>query len=357
LDWDEGSRDQSIYHVAVCLKRGGMDIDNSTKVIEIVAKNCNPPFPQAAAIEKIKSAFEHGTPSERMLAGEVREWVELSSGSFLSSDVVRDVVNFPQMSSLSSRVCKKNISKVLSRLVDERVLERVGNKNGCFRRIENECEVMEWWNANSKDTFDITWPFGLERLVKLYPKNIVVVAGAVQAGKTAFLLNTAIKNVDKYSGRIHYFNSETGEDELSGRIEDFGLPMGEWRKIEFKSRSSNFADVIAPDDVNIIDYLEVLDNFYLVGKMIKEIFDKLRKGVAIIALQKKDGSDLGRGAEFGLEKPRLYLSMGSGKLKIMKAKNWATKTTNPNGMEFAFKLAGGCRFVDVSSNALAEVEF
>lgn len=350
LDWTEGSRDQSIYHVAVCLKRGGMDIDGASKVIEIIAKNCSPPFTTKDALEKIKSAFEHGTPSDRQIAADIREWVSSSFGVISSSEFVK-------YASLSSTSSKKNVSKVFSRLVEEKIIERVGDRNGYFRKIDRDCEEMEWWSASSKATFDLEWPFGLEKLVRLYPKNIVVVAGAVQAGKTAFLLNTAIKNIPKYAGRIHYFNSETGEDELSGRIEDFGLPMENWRNIKFKFRSSNFSDVIEPDDINIIDYLEVLDNFYLVGKMIKEIFDKLRSGIAIIALQKKDGSDLGRGAEFGLEKPRLYLSLGNGKLKIMKAKNWAQKGKNPNGMEFCFKLAGGCRFVDVSSNSLVEVEF
>jgi hypothetical protein len=285
-----------------------------------------------------------------MLASEIREWVLSTSGHFLSTDVHKEF-------NLSTRVHKKNVSEIMRRMVMDGAIERVSGKNACFRKVERTCEEMEWWNADSKNTFDVEWPFSLEKLVRLYPKNIVVLAGAINAGKTAFLLNTAWKNIPKYSGRIHYFNSETGEDELHGRLEDFGFPIDEWLNIKFWYRSSDFADAIYPDDINIIDYMEVLDNFYLVGKMIKDVFDKLRNGIAIIALQKKDGSDLGRGAEFGLEKPRLYLSMGSGKLKIMKAKNWTTKNCNPNGREFAFKLGGGCRFVDVSSNELTEMEF
>jgi len=40
------------------------------------------------------------------------------------------------------------------------------------------------------------WPFKLENLVHLYPKNIIVLAGASNTGKTAFLLNVALLGSD-----------------------------------------------------------------------------------------------------------------------------------------------------------------
>jgi hypothetical protein len=259
---------------------------------------------------------------------------------------------------MSSRVCKKNISRILSRLVDEKVIVRVSNKNGCFRKVERECEEMDLLNADSKNTFDIDFPLGLSKLVRLYPGSIVIIAGDQNAGKTAFLLNTVRNNLVRYSGRIHYFNSEMGDDAFKERLEDFGYPIDSWLDhVKFMRREDNFSDVIHSDDLNIVDYLEVLEDFHQVGRKIKDIFVKLKRGIAIIGLQKKGGSDLGRGAEFGLEKPTLYLSMGNGKLKIIKAKSWANRHKNPNGMEFVFKLAGGCRFVDVSSNILSETEF
>ena len=46
-----------------------------------------------------------------------------------------------------------------------------------------------------------------------------------------------------------------------------------------------------------------------------------------------------------MEKPRLYLSMDAGKLKVVKAKLHKIEGVNPNGWEFEFRLAAGCRFV------------
>ena len=74
---------------------------------------------------------------------------------------------------------------------------------------------------------------------------------------------------------------------------------------------------------------------------------KLQKGICIIALQKNRGTDLGLGGFRSMEKARLYLAMEPGKIKIVKAKNWATNT-NPNGLQLEFKLIQGCQFQVVS---------
>ena len=81
----------------------------------------------------------------------------------------------------------------------------------------------------------------------------------------------------------------------------------------------------------------------------KKIFDKLEKGIAIIAIQKNKGRDDGLGGARSIEKARLYLSMRPGVIKIVKAKNWVSGTVNPNGLEKQFKLAKGMIFADASN--------
>ena len=93
--------------------------------------------------------------------------------------------------------------------------------------------------------------------------------------------------------------------------------------------------------------------------MIKGIHEKLKQGIAIIGLQKNEGRydvrtgkwvdrDLGRGGALSIEKPRLYLSMGHGRIKVTKAKNWKG-SKNPNGLVREFKLYSGSEFVPISS--------
>jgi hypothetical protein len=90
--------------------------------------------------------------------------------------------------------------------------------------------------------------------------------------------------------------------------------------------------------------MELTTELYMVNDYLSAIQHKLDKGIAIVGLQKKRGADvdLGRGAEFSLEKPRIYLSMDNGQIKIVKAKNWRKRDLNPNGMVARFNIFNGC---------------
>jgi hypothetical protein len=154
--------------------------------------------------------------------------------------------------------------------------------------------------------------------------------------------------------KIHYFSSEMGPGELQSRLQYFDFPLEHWRKVRFAARSQNFADVIAPDDINIIDYLEIHDDFYLVGQLIKDIFDQLNKGIALIAIQKPSGRATALGGERSLDKARLYIALDrpdpksddeyereKNMARIVKAKNWRDPARNPNGLKMFYKLVNG----------------
>jgi hypothetical protein len=174
------------------------------------------------------------------------------------------------------------------------------------------------------------------------PKNIIMIAGEVNSGKSAYLLNLAAKNMDRME--TVYFSSEMGGAELRERLQHFEFPIEAWKKVTFIERASDFYKAIRPEGLNIIDFLEIHDEFYKMGQLIKDIFDKLTTGLAVIAIQKNRGRDEGLGGERSKEKARLYMAIEPGKLKIVKAKNWISSEINPNGMCMEFKLAKGCKF-------------
>lgn len=329
-------REKDLKNVIISLIKGGFSEKDTAQLIEYLMLSWGDTPSKKWISEGIEKAKSANPKLEKSLAQEVREWVLSSSGVFLSSEV--DVYRH-----LSSREERKNISKILKRLCDEGIIERYGNKNGQFRRIDSELESIDFLNASS-DTLNISWPFGIHSYVKIHPGNILCLAGESNAGKTAFALNCALLWQNEYD--VHYFSSEMGRTELRERLLKFYYPLESWR-VHFWERSSNFADVIRPDAINIIDFLEIHDEFYKVGLYIKEIFDKLTSGIAFILIQKNKNTDFGLGGMRSLEKARLYLSMEPGLLKIVKAKNWASQS-NPNGLNINFKLVEGCRFENTS---------
>jgi hypothetical protein len=338
-DFQEGERDQALFHLANCLFKGGMPEENIVKYLLFFAKNCTPPFPEKEVFLKFESAKKRIESGEINIAQEVRDFVVTSSGFFLTSDV------FQRLPVTSNRRERKAVVLELLKLCKKGEIERHPTKNGCYRKIEGDCDAVDFLSA-SPDPVKLWLPCGLNEKVEILPGNIIVVAGSPNAGKTALLLNIVRRNMADYE--VNYFNSEMGAGELRNRLTAFDdILLKDWH---FKAweRSSNFADVIRSGEgkLNIIDFLEISDNFYQVSGMLTEIHKRLKGAVAIVALQKNKGADLGLGGARSLEKPRLYLSMDSGVLKIQKAKNWAS-AENPNGMQYTFKLVGGHRFVKV----------
>jgi len=331
----EGRRDDDLFHIANCLVKGGAKDGEIMQIIEILAKNCQPPFPIKEVYEKIHSALNRTERKERSIIEDIRNWCAMQDGFFSVNEICIAL-------NLSTRQEKNAAYIAMSRLVKESFLEKYGNKSGCYRRVESDIEEMAWENAPTKD-ISLDYPLGIHDLVKTYPSNIIIIAGTSNAGKTSFLLDFARRNAKKMP--VHYFNSEMGLSELKMRLDLFqNCTAADWKKIKFYERGDNFDDVIRPDAINIIDYLEVLDEFWKVGAAIKKIHDKLNNGIAIIALQKNKGAELGRGGAMGLEKCRLYLNLDYGKCHLVKAKNWRT-TENPNGMAMDFKIAGGWRIL------------
>lgn len=87
-----------------------------------------------------------------------------------------------------------------------------------------------------------------------------------------------------------YLNSEMSGQELVARIRAFGDEPAEWVKhVNFIERNHSFDRIISPDGINLIDFLEVNEDFFQAGKLIADIHKKLKNGFAIIAMQKKTG--------------------------------------------------------------------
>lgn len=314
----------SLADVAGYLKKGNAPTHLSRNVLQLLAD---------LLVKKEQEEFQ-----KRNLKAEVMELICDMSGDI-------SVTECDKALQLVTKRDKANLRQILHRLCEQKILKKQGHKAGVYHIIDRELEVIDWQNADTAE-FDLELPLDLGHLVKIMPKNLIVIAGAPNSGKTAFLLNIVRSNMFYISNRsINYFSSEMSEAEFRTRIEKFNDPPPEQWRFNAYNRCGNFADVIRPDDVNIIDFLEIHDEFWKVGGMMRDIYEQLDKGIAIIALQKQKNAAMGRGGIATLEKPRLYLSMDAGKITIEKGKNWRYQTVNPNGMSCLFKLVQGCKFI------------
>ena len=273
-----------------------------------------------------------------VLALKAEEWVQGCTGPFSAFVFGRELGVMDPVSR----------DMILADLVDSKVIEPVGDKHGHYKLVRSECHRIDWLNA-SEEYAPLWLPLGLDKMVGLRGKNIVVVAGGNNAGKTLFALQVAHNNLRQNGGgyeHVWYFNSEMGPGELRNRLLGIDSRVESWAGLEPWERSSDFHAVIRPDGLNIVDYMEISDKFYLVADMIQRIHAALRNGIAIICLQKSPDKDVGRGGEFTLEKPRLALALshhfGVNVCKITKCK-CPRNGSNPQGQEMHYRIIDGSR--------------
>jgi hypothetical protein len=223
-------------------------------------------------------------------------------------------------------------------------LNRFGNKRGWYIPVNLDMKEIDFINADDEPS-NVWLPFGLNKKVELYQNSVVIIAGAPNSGKTALMLNMVRENMSRFN--VNYFNSEMSAGELKVRLNKFDhIGLDQW---DFKAyeRAGDFHDVIkpGPENLNIIDFLECHEEFFKMGKMIKDIHDSLNGSVAIIAIQKNPGTDVGLGGFRSLEVTRLALAIDFGRIKIVKAKNFSGES-NPNGLVTNFKIIHGSQLVE-----------
>ncbi|MFH1083388.1 MAG: bifunctional DNA primase/polymerase [Pseudomonadota bacterium] len=333
----KGRRDDDLFHLANGLIKGGMSPKEVFAYLIVIAtKTCDPPEEEKIVREKVVSAIKRAENREYGITEEVRSWVMTSNGFFLTSECFNGL-------QMTSRDSKKQATVALLRMVKEGLIEKYGERRGCYRKIDKETEEIKWWEADCEE-LKIKLPLDLEEYVRVMPQTLTIIAGSQDAGKTALLLNFAWRNCENH--KIYYFSSEMDKNELASRLKLLD-PYDETalKKIRFQQRSASFADVIEPDAINIIDYFEITDSFFRIAEEFTQIRDKLKKGIAVIALQKDPRKEFGRGASFSMEKPRLYLTVDREKdignvLRVKKAKNWRTEN-NPNGLMRSFWIYQG----------------
>ncbi|RPI49510.1 MAG: hypothetical protein EHM49_09820, partial [Deltaproteobacteria bacterium] len=269
MDFSEGTRDETFFHLATRLIHGHATIEEIEQILSLINSKCtNPPLPEKQLREKIASAIKRAETHERNLSQEILDWVRYNSGTF-------SVTECEQALQIVTKEQKANRRVIFHRLVEKGLLVKDAVRASVYRAIDPTLEEIKWWEAQDSE-FKMRFFFDLQEYVKLYPKNIIVLAGSPNAGKTALMLNLARRSLQE-DYKVTYLSSEMDATELKVRLELMDNPdFNEMKKVKFLMRNRDFPDVIDPDGVNIIDFFEITDRFYLIAEELKRIWNKLK---------------------------------------------------------------------------------
>lgn len=318
------------------------------------------------------------------MTAQIKEFVKIWQGEFTNSMIFQEF-------DLKTASQKASGRKVLDRLVKEGLLKRIEEKTATYERASVEFEPIDIDEAET-DPFPLPLPFGLSNYVKVLAGSVIVISGTTNAGKTAF----AFQCVEAYirqsvtsflgtpppesafalprggveceNGRpaasrlVRYMNSEMSPGELKARITAMGPESAKLLRdhVEWGNRTHGWEQVIVPDIVNVIDYLQIYDDFYRIGDHLSRIQNALKRGIAIVLIQKKTGEANPRGGEFALERCRLAINLdhnpssGGGICTLRKVKAPVDYLKNPQGMELDYRLGPNMRLEAVSKLAFVD---
>lgn len=243
---------------------------------------------------------------------------------------------------------KDAVNLVLWNLSEQNKKKKIVKLGSNFKVIDDSLVPIDFRQGNPSAIFDLILPLGIHEYCVMYRKNIMIIFGSKDSGKTAWMLNIIRLNMHKH--HIIYWSSEMNEHELHKRLSRYqGLTVDQWQ-FEAYERSYDFNEVVKPDGLNLIDFLELGGDeaeYYKAVALIRKIYDVLGQGIAIIALQKNRNADYPKGGEGALEKARIALSLDPNKVTIKVAKNWADGIiSSPKGKTWTYQLVGGVNIIN-----------
>ena len=282
----------------------------------------------------------------KLISNMVSTWLELHKGETFDLEAICRQLNITD---------KDRRNLVTIKLAYEIKHKNLEKSNRVYRYIDNTIKYIDWINVNTTEALPILWPdgndgtqFGFDGRITISPGDIIVIAGVSNTGKTTFCQNFLWKNMDLMPCTMmgneitpSKFKRRVGNMTWANPLRADGSP-----KFELIERRENWKDIIRPNNINIIDWINLGDNFYEIGKIIEGIQSRLNDGIALIALQKDPNKTMGMGGNFGQHLASLYLTMDFNRLTIIKAKEW--HDYDPNNKMYGFTITNhGCDFENI----------
>lgn len=225
----------------------------------------------------------------------------------------------------------------------------IDGKDGWWRPVDKNAEEICWWEKDGEIGENIMLPLGLNKYCFIPKSSLIVVAGKYNVGKTALLINIVNHNLEMWANRLDFYVSE-GAEMMARKFRSLNSYIPTPPSFKMYRRTENFADVIIPDHLSVIDYLRVdMERPYTASARLFEIYNKLgTEGIAVVAMQKPPGErKLAFGGAGTAFEPSLYIAMDKDAIGFEKIKVPKITGYDPYFTKIQFKLKNGVNFYDI----------
>ena len=249
---------------------------------------------------------------------EIKEYLSIIEGQDITLPKLRTEFNImPGTKSFDK------IRDIVRRLVEQKILRPVGRR-GEYRVIK-PVEPINWWNDEiSEEPINLLFPrshedeteFGIEDCVEVFPGDMIAIAGASNFGKTTLALNILGENLGLMPCVLMGSEYTASDGKISPKFKRRMNRM-KWvtwiedSKPRFKLYpvGSDYEDYVQPDSLNVIDWVSLPGEYYLIDTVMKAIKDKVGRGIAVVVLQKNRAIEWGEGGERTERYADIYITL------------------------------------------------
>lgn len=197
-------------------------------------------------------------------------------------------------------------------LITRRIVKPSGRNDGIYRVLV-PVEPVRWWDSNIKeDPLDFKFPrcyedgseFGIEDLVEVFAGDLILITGRSNYGKTVVALSIMGENLGLMPALLMGSEYTASDGKISPKFKRRMRRMNwvEWMD-EDKPRftllpvGSDYEDYVIPGYLNVVDWISLPGEYYLIDRVMKAIKDRVGGGVGVLVLQKNKDAEFGEGGE------------------------------------------------------------
>lgn len=248
----------------------------------------------------------------------IRDYINTVDGQFTINDVMQECNLFSD---------RRNAVKcALSDFIKDGLIERQGARSGTYSPIRSTgLSMNDLIRQATTDPIEFKLPLAIDAILNTYNRNLIVIQGLSNAGKTAFLMEIARLNRNVFN-RIKYINTEMDASEIRDRVErrhidlDDFLSYVEFVLVKSTHMSGAIRYEVEPNGLNLVDYLHLEDATLMATEM-DRIQERLDKGIAVVAIQKYLGKDMGYGGHGVKNRARLVIDLSKDIVTLKKVKS------------------------------------
>jgi len=211
------------------------------------------------------------------------------------------------------------IRVLMHNLAKKGIVKPSGQRDGVYK-VLTPVEAVRWWDGDEGEPLDFRFPkeydadsgfevavseFGIEDCVEVFAGDFIMIAGTSNYGKTAIALSLLGENLGLFpesrlmgseytasDGKISpKFKRRMGRMKWVQWIQD-GKPMFELLPV-----GADYEDYIKSDALNLVDWISLPGEYFLIDTVTKKMKDMVGNGVLIGVLQKNRASEWAEGGE------------------------------------------------------------